>query len=232
MIVRCLRIVSWRAASSNASSSVTVPSPSVPLTPTTKNLGAMAVLFDDSANWSLTELRPKKRPGRSWTADELRLKSNADLHRLWFVCLRERDMLRTMRAAYVKQSRHFPNPERLDRVAETMDAIKEVVDERDDAVLRLETGDGAAVPKRRVTFFTGFTQDVEVKEHLDKAEIKEVEVPMLDGDAYMMQKLWAEKEHMKALEREDDRRRASMQTERMRRFKRGGPRNFNRPEAM
>ncbi|PIO57861.1 hypothetical protein TELCIR_20719 [Teladorsagia circumcincta] len=39
--------------------------------------------YDDEANFGKSELRPKKRPGRSWTEDELRLKSNADLHKLW-----------------------------------------------------------------------------------------------------------------------------------------------------
>lgn len=44
---------------------------------------ALRDFFDDEANFGKSELRPKKRPGRSWTADELRLKSNSDLHKLW-----------------------------------------------------------------------------------------------------------------------------------------------------
>ena len=35
--------------------------------------------FDDSKNMGATEVKS----GRSWTLDELRLKSNVDLHKLW-----------------------------------------------------------------------------------------------------------------------------------------------------
>lgn len=45
------------------------------------------------------------------------------------------------------------------------------------------------------------------KEHLtppDEHNIKEYEVPYLDDDAYLMQKLWAEKEHAKERDALDD----------------------------
>ncbi|GMR48596.1 hypothetical protein PMAYCL1PPCAC_18791, partial [Pristionchus mayeri] len=190
--------------------------------------GFIGTFFDEEPNFNQSELRPRKRPGRSWTPDELRLKGNTDLHALWFVCLKERNMLLTMQKAYVSKARHMPNPERLDRVEETMEAIKLVIDERDEAVLRLETGDGARPPQRTVTSFMGFTYKQEATEHLTNDEKKEYEVPMLDDDAYMMQKLWAEKEHMKKLERHDEDVRADIQTEKMRRFQRGGPRTFNK----
>ncbi|ETN71598.1 RNB-like protein [Necator americanus] len=74
--------------------------------------------FDDEANFGKSELRPKKRPGRAWSEDELRLKSNSDLHKLWYVCLKERNMLLTMRNAYREHARSMPNPERIDRVNE------------------------------------------------------------------------------------------------------------------
>jgi hypothetical protein len=38
---------------------------------------------EDSKNLGVSELRPKDRPGRAWSTDELRLKSNSDLHKLW-----------------------------------------------------------------------------------------------------------------------------------------------------
>ena len=91
--------------------------------------------FDAESNFNVTsELRLRQRPGRSWTVDELRLKSNTDLHKLWYNCLlfnfrfyfyifryvllKEKNMLLTMEHAYKIRQKSFPNPERLDRVHE------------------------------------------------------------------------------------------------------------------
>jgi len=35
--------------------------------------------FDDKKNWAAENIKV----GRSWTKDELRIKSNQDLHKLW-----------------------------------------------------------------------------------------------------------------------------------------------------
>lgn len=68
--------------------------------------------FDDPKNWSANEVRT----GRSWKSDELRIKSNSDLHKLWFVLLKERNMLLTMEHECDAKWELFPTPERLDRV--------------------------------------------------------------------------------------------------------------------
>ena len=52
--------------------------------------------------------------------DELRLKSNADLHKLWFVLLKERNMLLTMEEAYRDKWIAMPNPERIDKVGKQL----------------------------------------------------------------------------------------------------------------
>lgn len=68
--------------------------------------------FDDKKNWGETSIRT----GRSWRVDELRIKSNSDLHKLWFILLKERNMLLTMEAECKRLCELFPNPERIDKV--------------------------------------------------------------------------------------------------------------------
>ncbi|EJW88260.1 hypothetical protein WUBG_00833 [Wuchereria bancrofti] len=163
--------------------------------------------FDDPANYGKDELDEKSKPGRSWSKDELRLKSNSDLHKLWYVLLKERNMLLTMLEASVQKALRMPNPDRIEKVAESMHNLEAVVHERNDAYFRLETGDGADPPMRTVTSFAGFTYQKRATEHLtppDEHNKKEYEVPYLDDDAYLMQKLWAEKEHAKQRDALDD----------------------------
>ena len=56
------------------------------------------------------------RVGRSWKLDELRLKSNTDLHKLWYILLKERNMLLTMEEAYKENFAAMPNVERKEKV--------------------------------------------------------------------------------------------------------------------
>lgn len=75
--------------------------------------------FDDKDNWGKQEVRC----GRSWTPDELRLKSNTDLHKLWFVLLKERNMLKTMEHECSEKYEVFPSPERVDKVCCHLNAV-------------------------------------------------------------------------------------------------------------
>ncbi|XP_050379047.1 uncharacterized protein LOC126796296 [Argentina anserina] len=68
--------------------------------------------------------------GRSWKASELRLKSWDDLNKLWFVLLKEKNMLMTQRQMLHAQNLRFPNPERLPKVRKSMCRIKHVLTER------------------------------------------------------------------------------------------------------
>ncbi|KAI9074504.1 hypothetical protein K1719_043503 [Acacia pycnantha] len=68
--------------------------------------------------------------GRSWKASELRLKSWDDLHKLWFVLLKEKNMLMTQRQMVHAQNLRFSNPERIPKVRKSMCRIKQVLTER------------------------------------------------------------------------------------------------------
>ena len=67
------------------------------------------------------------RVGREWRKDELRLKSNTDLHKLWYILLKERNMLLTMQEEFKREFAAMPNPERIDKVELSMEHLEEVV---------------------------------------------------------------------------------------------------------
>ena len=92
--------------------------------------------FDDKKNWGQNEVKT----GRAWTKDELRIKSNGDLHKLWFVLLKEKNMLLTMEHESKEKTELFPNPERIDKVNLSMTNLETVVRERNKAYHLLETG--------------------------------------------------------------------------------------------
>ncbi|XP_020520434.1 39S ribosomal protein L47, mitochondrial isoform X2 [Amborella trichopoda] len=68
--------------------------------------------------------------GRGWKASELRLKSWDDLQKLWYVLLKEKNMLMTQRQMLHSQNHRFPNPERVPKVRKSMCRIKHVLTER------------------------------------------------------------------------------------------------------
>lgn len=93
--------------------------------------------FDNPKNYGAKMIRV----GRQWSKDELRLKSNSDLHKLWYILYKERNMLMTMGHAYHEAAEPMPNPERLDKVEESMENLEYVVRERNRAYYELETGE-------------------------------------------------------------------------------------------
>lgn len=100
--------------------------------------------FDTKENWAAKSVKV----GRPWKKDELRLKSNQDLHKLWYVLLKERNMVMTMEEEYKRQCELFPNPERLEKVEESMENLLDVVAERDIAYSKLETGESCEPGQR------------------------------------------------------------------------------------
>ena len=67
---------------------------------------------------------------RSWRSSELRLKGFDDLHALWFVLLKERNMLETERIKARAMSEHMENPARLRKVRVSMARLKTILQER------------------------------------------------------------------------------------------------------
>ncbi|KOC68878.1 39S ribosomal protein L47, mitochondrial [Habropoda laboriosa] len=103
---------------------------------TTSRRNSLMEFFDDPKNWGAN----KVRVGRAWRKDELRLKNNEELHKLWFVLLKERNMLLTMEEIYKQEWKYFPNPERIDKIEDSMSNLESVVRERNRAYHLLETG--------------------------------------------------------------------------------------------
>ncbi|KAG6002875.1 hypothetical protein E4U43_001023 [Claviceps pusilla] len=71
--------------------------------------------------------------GRAWTVEELRKKSWEDLHSLWWVCCKERNMLATSKVELAKGKLGFGEKEleaRDEEVMKTMRAIKHALTER------------------------------------------------------------------------------------------------------
>ncbi|TMW59676.1 hypothetical protein Poli38472_004745 [Pythium oligandrum] len=68
--------------------------------------------------------------GGDWKAWMLRQKSTDDLHKLWYVLLKERNALLTERAHARAKGIQMPNPERRTKVKKSMARIKLVLHER------------------------------------------------------------------------------------------------------
>ncbi|KAI4465219.1 ribosomal protein l47 mitochondrial-related [Holotrichia oblita] len=100
--------------------------------------------FDDKKNWGAQEVKT----GRSWKLEELRIKSNSDLHKLWYILLKEKNMLLTMEHESNENMVLFPSPERLDKVEESMENLEAVVRERNKAYHLLETGENGERPEK------------------------------------------------------------------------------------
>lgn len=118
--------------------------------------------FDDKKNWGQNEVKH----GRSWNKEELRIKSNTDLHKLWFVLLKERNMLLTMEQECDDKIELFPSPERIDKVNESMKNLEDVVRERNRAYYELETGQNGERPGKVVTNELGIRYFYRMAEHV------------------------------------------------------------------
>lgn len=81
------------------------------------------------------------KTGREWSCADLRLKSFDDLHKLWFVLLKERNMLFTHQQFCKSSMIQMQNPERFHKVKKSMAHIKRVLHERHLAVKEASQSD-------------------------------------------------------------------------------------------
>jgi len=142
--------------------------------------------------------------------EELRLKSNVDLHKLWYVLLKEKNMLLTMEHACKEENEMFPNPERIDKVEDTMKNLEAVVRERNKAYYMLETGTSG---ERTGEEFENFLGLPEYRQHNEQPLTKDVnkdflkeesEKPIFDeSDKSWFLMRWKERQrkHTRALRR-------------------------------
>lgn len=134
--------------------------------------------FEEPKNWGEMEVKC----GRAWNIDELRIKSNTDLHKLWYILLKERNMLLTMEHECNEKMELFPNPERLDKVDISMENLEAVVRERNRAYHLLETGETGEVRSETKINAFGLEEVVHQKEYLirkeDQPVVEEPEVDM------------------------------------------------------
>ncbi|PAA61531.1 hypothetical protein BOX15_Mlig011553g1 [Macrostomum lignano] len=92
--------------------------------------------FGNSQDWGVSAILV----GRPYRIEELRLKSSTDLHKLWWLLIKERNALMTLEEEHYRCGEAFPNPERLEKVEESMENILLTVEERNRAVNELERG--------------------------------------------------------------------------------------------
>ncbi|KAJ3392711.1 39S ribosomal protein L47, mitochondrial [Lobulomyces angularis] len=84
--------------------------------------------FDNSKGWTWKDT--DFPTGRSWEVNEVRRKSFEDLHALWWVCIKQKNLLLSQKEECRRFRLIFPNKERLSQVKKTMKYIKFVLWER------------------------------------------------------------------------------------------------------
>ncbi|KAL2089267.1 hypothetical protein ACEWY4_013955 [Coilia grayii] len=103
---------------------------------TSHSSSGLEEFFDLPENWGEATVKS----GGPWTSKQLRAKSNEDLHKLWYVLLKEKNMLLTLEQEAKRQRVAMPSPERLKKVERSMVRLDTVVEERELSLRRLITG--------------------------------------------------------------------------------------------
>ena len=107
------------SASQPKQAPASVDEPKIPATSTTGNPELDDLLGLDLYKLGMKEYREetqKRAYGRAWEAKELRLKSFEDLHKLWYVLLKERNCLVSERHRFNSNGLIMPQKDRIARV--------------------------------------------------------------------------------------------------------------------
>ena len=78
----------------------------------------------------MVDARKQTKTGRAWRANELRLKSHDELHKLWYVLLKEKNKLKSDFLMCKQLGQIFYGHNDLTKVALTMARLLTVVNER------------------------------------------------------------------------------------------------------
>uniref|UniRef100_A0A673YZ15 Large ribosomal subunit protein uL29m n=1 Tax=Salmo trutta TaxID=8032 RepID=A0A673YZ15_SALTR len=109
---------------------------------TTNSSRGLEEFFNIPENWGEVTVKS----GAPWMAKQLRTKSNEDLHKLWYVLLKEKNILLTTEQESKRQRIQMPSSERLKKIERSMKRLDTVVKEREDALCLLQTGQERARP--------------------------------------------------------------------------------------
>ncbi|XP_048734659.2 39S ribosomal protein L47, mitochondrial-like [Ostrea edulis] len=129
---------------------------------TTRRNNDLKDFFDPEANWQDGPVIC----GRPWRKDELRIKSNEDLHKLWYVLLKERNRIMTLEADLERQGLYLTDSWRMEKVEVSMENLLYVVKERDIAFNMLEAGESGAPKTYQIRNALGIKYKRTETEHL------------------------------------------------------------------
>ncbi|KAM7212323.1 Mitochondrial 39-S ribosomal protein L47 (MRP-L47) domain containing protein [Rhypophila decipiens] len=181
----------WRLSMSDEPLPKPVPKDQLPKVETDKNHGLWDFFYDRQT----VAQSPEKDAahGRAWLVEELRHKSFEDLHRLWWVCVKERNRIATATWERNKSELGFGDAEGKARdyqVRLTMRGIKHVLTERfyawEDAVKLAETDpevdfSGEGAPYTPSQFLEEELAEEELAEEELTEEEPKPEEPKLEG---------------------------------------------------
>ncbi|XP_070816687.1 large ribosomal subunit protein uL29m [Chaetodon trifascialis] len=128
---------------------------------TTISRRGLEEFFDFPENWGETTVKS----GAPWTANQLRAKNSEDLHKLWYVLLKEKNMLLTLEQEAKRQRVAMPSPERLKKVERSLIRLETVVKERETALRLLQTGQEKGRPGAWRKNIFGYTYWYRFKEY-------------------------------------------------------------------